>query len=458
MLSYLSGKFYQEPKAHWREPRAALFLNRFTRSSSIMFATSSVSTILGIPPEQLTGKSFYYCIAENCLPAAVKCLESAKANDSIAYLRFRYRDPTQPDARARSASIMDLEDSDEDDDGGVRIESRSSVEMDDAATPGTGGALLTRALSSNVVPHVNGDTLTNGTIEHTSPLANSNLDLPDDNVERSRGSSGNSTDLGANAHDAIFDRPALNRYSSSSATPPDDRSPSPPPIEIEAVVSCSSDGLVVILRRAHSLVPHSLNDIGDEAHFDDGLFASPWAPEPVMPAGMQQTTPMPGVAFPAMADPTEAGFMAAIRDVAVFAWSLTGINGSLTQFAKKDGKGKGEPTGESLPPGGLVEWDPNANVPAKNNERYNGFNGSVHRPLYHTGDPEKEPTSSDDEVLWKRQPQMSTWRRPKRKAHENAFGDGSDGVDRESEGGRRKRRGNMSRDQSAGSGNSSGSY
>ncbi|RMD42025.1 hypothetical protein DV735_g3129, partial [Chaetothyriales sp. CBS 134920] len=98
MLSFLSDKFYQPPKAHCREPRAALFLNRFTRSSTIMFATSSVSTILGLGPEKLTGKSFYYFITENCLADAVKCVESAKSNDSIAYLRFWYRDPTIPDA------------------------------------------------------------------------------------------------------------------------------------------------------------------------------------------------------------------------------------------------------------------------------------------------------------------------------------------------------------------------
>ena len=63
MLSYISNKFYQEPRPDSHEPRAALFLNRFTRTSTIMFATNGVANILGIRADQLIGKSFYFCIA-----------------------------------------------------------------------------------------------------------------------------------------------------------------------------------------------------------------------------------------------------------------------------------------------------------------------------------------------------------------------------------------------------------
>jgi hypothetical protein len=46
--------------------------------------------------------------------------------------------------------------------------------------------------------------------------------------------------------------------------------------------------------------------------------------------------------------------MLAIRDVAVFAWSLVGINGNIANY------GHGVPRGEAVPPGGLPVWDPYA--------------------------------------------------------------------------------------------------
>ena len=54
----------------------------------------------------LTVWSFYYCIAENCLQDAIKCLENAKGNDSIAYLRFWFRDPRTQDASTHGTTFM----------------------------------------------------------------------------------------------------------------------------------------------------------------------------------------------------------------------------------------------------------------------------------------------------------------------------------------------------------------
>lgn len=101
MLSHISVKFTQQSTAQLHEPRAALFLNRFTRTLSIMYATDCIEEIIGIPANIMCGRSFYHCIAENCLPDAVKCLESAKGNDSIAYLRFWFRDPRTDDSAPR---------------------------------------------------------------------------------------------------------------------------------------------------------------------------------------------------------------------------------------------------------------------------------------------------------------------------------------------------------------------
>ncbi|KNE86511.1 hypothetical protein PSTG_20127, partial [Puccinia striiformis f. sp. tritici PST-78] len=53
-----------------------------------MYATSALEEVIGIPASVMRGRSFYYCIAENCLQDSINCLENAKGNDSIAYLRF----------------------------------------------------------------------------------------------------------------------------------------------------------------------------------------------------------------------------------------------------------------------------------------------------------------------------------------------------------------------------------
>jgi hypothetical protein len=45
-------------------------------------------------------------------------------------------------------------------------------------------------------------------------------------------------------------------------------------------------------------------------------------------------------------------FMSSIRDVAVFAWALTGINGNIASY------GHGTPRGEAAPPNGFPVWDP----------------------------------------------------------------------------------------------------
>lgn len=48
--------------------------------------------------------------------------------------------------------------------------------------------------------------------------------------------------------------------------------------------------------------------------------------------------------------------MQTIRDVAVFAWALVGINGSLAEYADP----RARPVGEALPAGGFPVWEPGA--------------------------------------------------------------------------------------------------
>lgn len=456
MLSYLSNKFSQDPYqgAQFLEPRAALFLNRFTRTSTVMYATNGVVDILGLQPNQLAGKSFYYCIEENCLPDAVKAIESAKANDSIAYLRFWFRDPTQDVSRAHSEAVS-VHESDEDEEGGVALRdgsrSGSNVSMNGDSTPHanserpiiTDGEQSSGSPSTTVPQADAADATASVAPPPLLPQTSNASSLQPPSDINHRVSSGNSTDLEGHPSEAIFDRvPPHN--SSVSDPPPEER------IEIEAVVSCTSDGLVVILRRAHSITPPALG-VTEVFQYPNGLFASPWAPEPVLPASIRQNTatPLSSIGSGPVSDDT--GLMATIRDVAVFAWGLTGINGSLVDY------GKGKPSGEALPPGGLPIWDPSSN--ADPYDLYNGFSGSRHRPFGGMGEPFRAPkpdgdlSSSDDEVLFKRSPVQPPWRRPKRRG-QDAFGaDGSETGDGENKDGGRKR---ATRSQS-GSGMHSGS-
>lgn len=340
MLSLLSHKFSQRPARNPHEPRAAMFLNRFTRTLAIMYATTALATVLGVSPDDVKGKSFYECIQENCLADAIRCLESAKANDSIAYMRFWFRDP-RPDQR-RDELMTDGTSSEEDEEGGVYLDG-----------------------------HVDG-------------YDGEPMDGERSSYRGSATSSGTGTDLGPDAAEAIFDRSATAASSSSSVptlprgekrtrraarsertrTPSEDGR-----IEVEAVVSCTSDGLVVILRRARP-IESPPNFASPSPVYTNGLFASPWAATPVMPPAHHFGAPpaLAGAHIPSFAAgqphyPTFDGvpgvrgppmheFMDSIREVAVFAWSLTGINGSLAKF------GRGQPTGESQPPEGLPIWEP----------------------------------------------------------------------------------------------------
>lgn len=377
MLGYLSAKFSTEPKPRSHEPRAAFFLNRFTRTLPIMYATNGLSDLLGISAEDLCGKSFYYCIQENCLQEAVKCLESAKANDSIAYLRFWFRDPRQDDPLDHDETMDDAHSSEEDeDDGGVHLEDHTSEDVNESHV--VSDSSIPQAQSSG--PHGAGH-------DPESYLTEQN----------SHSSSGDSAEMNAYSNDTIFDRPITVHSSSSSITTPEEERRASHPnisaprlrIELEAVVSCTSDGLVVILRRARPIFPQLLQHNAEpvEQTYANGLFASPWATDPILPHPQYQSQYGPTNEFQsgltpsgaisqangsAIAGPPWGDFMNSIREVAVFAWSLTGINGSLAQYSR------GKPRGESQPPGGFPIWDPNFNA-GPESDRHNGFSENSHR-------------------------------------------------------------------------------
>ena len=382
MLSYISHKFSKETRNLNHEPRAALFLNRFSRTLTIMYATDGLADIVGIPAQELNGRSFYYCIQENCLREAVKCLESAKANDSIAYLRFWFRDPRLEDQIDHDEHMSDGHSSGDDDDGGVHL----SETMDHNGSENAMASDSAYSMRSSV--------------ERDQGHAQDRylLDM------NSRSSSGNSTDLDGSSNDAIFDQPAGGQTRTSSVSSTDERTspeasafmPDSSHIELEAVVSCTSDGLVVVLRRARTIIPHLSHSTSEAAKhpYANGFFASPWATDPMLPnvgERRSQNTPdlwqpSPAVPRPPTAARGEAAathgpgtedFMNSIREVAVFAWALTGINGSLANYTR------GMPTGESQPPDGLPVWEPRSKTNAKAASPNGHFdNGQNYKNVY----------------------------------------------------------------------------
>ncbi|RDW91080.1 hypothetical protein BP5796_02245 [Coleophoma crateriformis] len=350
MLEELSAKFRTSPQPSLHEPRAALILNRFSHNLYVLYATNAVSDILGLSPDEIRGKSFYECIQDDCRLDAIRVLESAKANDSIAYLRFRYLDPRLADAAAQNDQEMqDAVQSSDSEDGGVELHSNRDSSSNG---PSTAAPVGTSNSSSDDAPRYS-------SAELLSPTK--------------RTSSGGSSEMDHSGA-VVFDE-APGARSSTSSLPLSARSrvgtsgpysvePVPEVIEIEAVISCTSDGLVAVLRRARPLVidGQQVNASPQSA----GVFAAPWGANPIRPHQFQPEdprlqfrhgfSPNPEPARPSIevGGPSQDSFMNAIRETAVFAWSLAGINGNIASY------GRGIPRGEAQPPDGLPIWDPHA--------------------------------------------------------------------------------------------------
>lgn len=134
------------------------------------------------------------------------------------------------------------------------------------------------------------------------------------------------------------------------------------------------------------MIPHPTTRPSQPVH-RNGLFAAPWAHEPVLPrmetraaggCASVYAAPSPGLyearrddhrSPVAVGGPDQMDFMSAIREQAVFAWALTGINGCLAEF------GHGRPTGEALPRDGLPIWshDPNQQYHSRDDPYSSGY-------------------------------------------------------------------------------------
>lgn len=343
-----------------RELRAALIINRFTRSLAIMFATNSVAEVLGLEPAALQNKSFYECIDDNCLDDAMECIEAAKANDSIAYLRFWSRDARREDELSDQGS-----DADEDLSGHFLADSSSgpgegvsgststhqdSVSRRDSSDSEQGGVRLDAAMDLDSPRHsaspIKREPLSQepeGARIHSEGPISSAIASNQESAAQSSASDSGHASRGAARNGRSQSRRNRTQYPM-------------PSVEIEAFVSCTSDGLVVIIRRAHELpsVGTSSSAAGTSRQ---GIFAAPWAPEPVAahygPATshephLQQPPPQESLQSTEQEVQSTGGppmdqLMASIQEVAVFAWALIGINRSLSSYCH------GNPTGDAQP-------------------------------------------------------------------------------------------------------------
>jgi hypothetical protein len=198
-----------------------------------MYATDAVAQLLGLRPDELLEKPFYDCIQPNCLDEAERCLESAKANESIAYLRFWYKDPR-----------VDPSDPDRDEVDGTEDEgdSRSSPAESEVDVKDPG-------------------------------LRDGSMDIDEESDPRSCG-----------ADDGAGDEAGVSSSGSRVSRPPRHRPRRLQTFELEAVVSCTSDGLVVVLRRARPPIPDPQPPVASSAfNFENGLFAAPWGLKPIEP-------------------------------------------------------------------------------------------------------------------------------------------------------------------------------
>lgn len=324
MLTHLSEKFKAPPPgAH--EPRAALILNRFTKTSSILYASSALNDLLGVELDNSVGTSFYECIQRECLEDAIQAIEHAKENDSIAYMRFIWRNPGEdPDGRDPAYC-----------EGG-----------DAAATSGN----------------------TNGRTQQQSPSAG------DSAGSSSRNGGGSSSNRGA-AHTALAEG---DKSSSLDSAPGPGVQPSvQPALVVEAVVSCTSDGLVVVLRKARPIIPSS-GTLGRPI----GQFISPWST--AASASRRRTADEmdapADIPVPRFCGPAAADFMESIRQVAVFAWSLRSINEGLLQYARPPGVAEGKQPAQI----GEVVRDNPEDIPEQNGDR-RGEKGLKRLKASHSG-------------------------------------------------------------------------
>jgi len=379
-----------------------------------MYATDGLADVLGITGDELHGKSFYFCMQQQCLRDAVHCLENAKANDSIAYLRFWYQDPRLVEVGEEFQLPTETDGSSE------TSESASGSPQSEEST----------ARLLNAAANAPGS----GAPGNPTAFAPPSLGPPGLTAASSSGAESNSY-----VNDLLPGQ--LPQHSTGSTTSETPRRRPSQPIQLEAVISCTSDGLVVCLRvaapapegqlvpttihpnftpysgepqeyvthyepvngafppsaytrglrgtygppqavptRQEPALPQARQGHGGQGHLGysgpqtiqpQSLYAVPWGTQPMLPPnytpataaapGASSNQPSTQHSNHTRPNNRQQDFMASIREMAVFAWALVGINGSLAEH------GNGKPHGEAQPPSGAEVWRPDSRIGTTSN-------------------------------------------------------------------------------------------
>ncbi|KAL5612606.1 hypothetical protein BROUX41_004299 [Berkeleyomyces rouxiae] len=251
MLEQLSPKYKMPPTV--REPRAFLILNRFTRTLTILFATESVFDIIGLTADEITNESFYKFIHPSCLSESIGCLENAKANDSLAYLRFLYYHPRMDDDQNFQEDSYDEYSYDDNDchdyeyddyryhdytneTHGIRRSIEDTIPMQSRNDSSSNAA----PIKSESSPSPKRRRLQNTAWRSATSYPPSSAINPSSAIPEVLGA------MEAEGESSWLSRPARRRRSSPRQLHS---------IEVEAVISCTSDGVGVVIRRARPPIP-----------------------------------------------------------------------------------------------------------------------------------------------------------------------------------------------------------
>lgn len=91
IMETLSQPFDWDPKVPEQEPRACLFLDRFTIISTIQYMTNAGRLVLDTDPSDAIGRSIFDYIDAKDQAEVRKAIQNVKSSEAVMHIRFRWR-------------------------------------------------------------------------------------------------------------------------------------------------------------------------------------------------------------------------------------------------------------------------------------------------------------------------------------------------------------------------------
>ncbi|KAF9577668.1 hypothetical protein BGW38_006982, partial [Lunasporangiospora selenospora] len=99
-----------DPNSLQTEVRVCLILNRFTRNSVIMYASSAAQLLFNMDPEEMIGIPFLVFIRSDDLASFVDQVDLAKSSNIITHMRFWLQSPNSPNETPCEAMLFGASD------------------------------------------------------------------------------------------------------------------------------------------------------------------------------------------------------------------------------------------------------------------------------------------------------------------------------------------------------------